>query len=171
MSGSTILRKPRLVRLFPAMLLVACADAPAPSVDDDALVGDTPAPELTFAPETGVHVDSMTRTESGILIQDVSTGNGATVEAGSTAVADYTLWLPDGTVIEQRPSEDGFGSAELVIGEATPTGLNEALLGMRVGGVRRIVLPPEYGFGLVGRPAAVPAGATLVYEVRLRAVR
>jgi FKBP-type peptidyl-prolyl cis-trans isomerase FkpA len=91
---------------------------------------------------------------------------------GTTVTVEYRGWLPDGTLFEKRPSDEGFGLSEFVVGEDAPVeGLDYGMRGMRVGGVRRIVVPPEHGYGLVGRPAGVPAGSVLVFEVRLVGVR
>lgn len=156
-------------RLAGVAALLACADARPPAADGTA--ADEPAAAVTFAPELDVDLDAMIHTDGGVYVRDLTVGTGATAVDGSTVVVDYRAWLPDGTLYEQRPDDQGFGSGEMMIGEITPNGLNDALAGMRAGGVRRIVLPPERGYGLVGRPANVPAGSTLVYEVRLRAVR
>ncbi|HSJ24245.1 MAG TPA: FKBP-type peptidyl-prolyl cis-trans isomerase [Longimicrobiales bacterium] len=127
---------------------------------------------VRFAPETGVELDAMTRTDEGIYIQDVREGRGAEAQIGSGVSVEYSAWLPDGTLFEQRPSADGFGLSEFVLGEDAPVaGLDVGIAGMRAGGIRRIVLPPEHGYGLVGRPAGVPTNAILVFEVRLLSVR
>lgn len=126
-------------------------------------------PETTaFAPDLQVDVGAMTRTEEGVFYHDVREGRGRAADDGSTVTAEYRAWLPDGTLFEQRPSDEGFGLSEFVLGESAPVdGLGYGMRGMRVGGVRRIVVPPEHGYGMVGRPAGVPAGAVLLFEVRL----
>ena len=130
----------------------------------------TETPEQ-FAPDLRVVLDSMTRTDSGIYIADVRAGTGAVAELGRSVVIEYRAWLPDGTLYEQRPSAEGFGAAELTLGEGDPIGLHHGIAGMKTGGTRRIVVPPDLGYGLVGRPANVPSGSPLLFEVRLRAVR
>lgn len=137
-------------------------------------VGETPEPPFTatvFAPVLGIALDSMTQTAAGIYIHDVRTGSGAIAEPGRTVVLEYSAWLPDGTLYEKRPNEEGFSAAELTLGDGEPRGLHEGVTGMRTGGTRRIVVPPDLGYGLVGRPAGVPARSPLIFEVRLRAVR
>jgi FKBP-type peptidyl-prolyl cis-trans isomerase len=141
-------------------------------------VADTPADavfdmrSVQFAPELGVSLEAMTRTDDGIYIADVRDGRGRAAETGNAITIEYRAWLPDGTLFEQRPSPEGFGLSEFVLGESAPVpGLNAGIGGMRTGGVRRIALPPEHGYGLVGRPAGVPAGSPLLFEVRLMAVR
>ena len=127
---------------------------------------------LTFAPELAVHLDSMTETVSGVYVQDLEVGRGATATAGKRVVVEYQAWLPNGTLFEERPNAEGWGPSEFLLGEGAPVpGLIYGIEGMRVGGVRRIVVPAEHGYGLVGRPAGVPPGSMLVFRVRLRGVQ
>jgi FKBP-type peptidyl-prolyl cis-trans isomerase FkpA len=158
------------------LLLVAggCSERPAeaPPSAVAAPDGTVDVRQVSFAPELGVDLDAMTRTDEGIHIQDIREGRGAQAEPGRLVSIEYSGWLPDGTLFEQRPSPDGFGLSEFVLGENPPVaGLNTAIAGMRTGGVRRIVLPPEHGYGLVGRPEGVPANAVLIFEVRLLGAR
>lgn len=130
-----------------------------------------PPAAVTFAPALGVDLAAMTRLDDGVYIHDVTNGSGAAVDSGSVVTVHYRAWLPDGRLFEERPSSDGFGASEFTIGENAPVpGLDSGLKGMRSGGVRRIVVPPELGYDLIGRPAGVPADATLVFEVTLRRV-
>jgi peptidylprolyl isomerase/FKBP-type peptidyl-prolyl cis-trans isomerase FkpA len=149
---------------------VACGERGAGDVPAGAPVAGGPIDvrSVRFDPGLGVDLDGMTRTGDGVYILDVRVGRGAEARIGSTVRIAYRAWLPDGTLFEQRPSPDGFGPSEFVLGETPPVdGLNSGIAGMRAGGVRRIVVPPEHGYGLVGRPAGVPAGSVLVFEVRL----
>jgi FKBP-type peptidyl-prolyl cis-trans isomerase FkpA len=123
---------------------------------------------IAYAPELGIQPDSMDATAEGILLQDVRTGRGPEAAPGMRVAVEYRGWLPDGTLFEERPSPDGFGASEFVVGENSPVaGFDGVLTGMRAGGVRRAILPPDQGYGLVGRPAGVPAGSVLVFEIRL----
>jgi FKBP-type peptidyl-prolyl cis-trans isomerase FkpA len=143
----------------------ATVDEPA-----DAGAGETPVDLTTiaYAPELDIRPDSMTATAEGILLQEVRTGRGPVAGPGTRVAVEYRGWLPDGTLFEERPSPDGFGASEFVVGDSPPVaGFDGILTGMRAGGVRRAVLPPDQGYGLVGRPAGVPAGAVLVFEIRL----
>jgi FKBP-type peptidyl-prolyl cis-trans isomerase FkpA len=174
-------REPRASRGIPMLLgvvlsglLTGCGggeDGP-PAAQPVAEDGPVDVRQVQFAPELNVRLEAMTRTDEGIYYQDVREGRGATAEAGRAVSVEYRGWLPDGTLFEERPSADGFGLSEFVLGENAPVdGLNHGMQGMRTGGVRRIVIPPEHGYGLVGRPAGVPLDSPLVFEVRLLAVR
>lgn len=123
---------------------------------------------VTFAPELGIDLDAMTRTSSGLYYQDMEEGTGATAAAGSNVSAYYRGWLPNGTLFEEtQPPEDPI-SFELGIGFVI-AGWDEGLVGMRAGGVRKLVIPPSLGFGnqAVG---PIPANSVLVFEVNLVAV-
>jgi FKBP-type peptidyl-prolyl cis-trans isomerase FkpA len=153
-----------------AMAMAACsADAgDRPAATETTGTAVDAAEPVVFAPELGIDSDALSPAGDGVLVQDVRPGRGRVAESGSTVVVEYRGYLPDGTLFEQRPSADGFGPSEFVLGEGAPVpGLSTGITGMRVDGVRRVVVPPEQGYGLVGRPAGVPAGATLVFEVRL----
>lgn len=172
--GRAILHMPLLVA---ALALNACGDAPpdTPPASTQPGAADNAVPDvrtMAFAPETGVQFDAMTEVEDGVWVQDVREGRGTAAEAGSAVSVEYSAWLPDGTLFEQRPSPDGFGLSEFVLCEDPPVdGLNAGMAGMRPGGIRRVVLAPERGYGLVGRPAGVPPNSALVFEVRLLSVR
>jgi FKBP-type peptidyl-prolyl cis-trans isomerase len=167
--------KPRLVLTLALLLSTACADGreeDRPTTNEAAAPEPAGVAETTFALELEVSLPDMQQTAEGVYYRNVREGSGRAAEPGTTVTAEYRGWLPDGTLFEQRPNEEGFGLSEFVLGEDAPVdGLDYGMRGMRVGGVRRIVVPPEHGYGLVGRPAGVPAGSALVFEVRLVGVR
>lgn len=105
-----------------------------------------------------------TTTDSGLVITDVKCGDGAELRSGDVAVAHYTGMLEDGTVFDSSvdgapvPFEIGTGS---VI-----EGWDEGIPGMRVGGERTLVIPPELAYGAEGY-GPIPGGATLTFEVAL----
>jgi len=151
--------------LFPMLLLLAaaCSDPAAP---DDRWAD--PA-QITYAPALGVDLAAMTRTITGLYLQDLTVGTGATAGVGDVVTVHYTGWLPDGTMFESTRDEPGepplqpFPLAEgLVI-----KGWDEGLLGMKVGGKRKLVIPPELAYGRGGRGRAVPPLATLIFDVEL----
>lgn len=114
----------------------------------------------TFAPSLGVHLDSMTRRVSGLYVQDLVTGTGAVVTRGRTAVVRYTGWLPDGKEIDSGEISVSVGSHQTI------PAWEEALLGMRVGGKRRIVTPPNLAYGSRGS-GDIPPNAVLVFEMQV----
>ena len=114
----------------------------------------------TFAPSLGVRLESMSRRPSGLYVQDLETGTGAVVTRGRTAVVRYTGWLPNGEEIDSGEISVAVGSRQTI------PAWEEALLGMRVGGKRRIVTPPNLAYGVQGA-GKIPPNAVLVFEMQV----
>jgi len=111
-----------------------------------------------------------TLTASGMSIQDVVVGTGAVAESGKTVSVHYTGWLMDGTKFDSSldrgyPSEFTLGTGRVI------KGLDEGVGGMKVGGKRILIIPPELGYGEGGAANVIPPDATLKYEVELLAVK
>jgi FKBP-type peptidyl-prolyl cis-trans isomerase len=91
------------------------------------------------------------------------------VGAGQTAQVHYTGWLVNG---EQFDSSIGGTPLEFPVGQAKVIeGWDEGVAGMKVGGKRRLVIPPELGYGAAGAAPVIPPGATLVFDVELVGIR
>jgi len=100
----------------------------------------------------------------GLKIWDVKEGSGDQVPAGSTVTIHYTGWLTTGGIFDssvQRGRTETFPLGNLV--KAWQIGIP----GMKPGGVRRLLVPPELGYGEKGSPPKIAGGATLVFEVKL----
>jgi peptidylprolyl isomerase len=104
-------------------------------------------------------------TASGLRYEDLVPGTGASAQNGQTVVVHYRGRLTSGTVFdESRPRGQPFkfklGAAQVI------KGWDEGVATMKVGGVRRLVVPPDLGYG--DRPQAkIPANSTLVFDVEL----
>jgi peptidylprolyl isomerase len=105
--------------------------------------------------------------ESGVTMRDlVVPERGDPVEHGDTVAIHYELWVQDGPLVES--SRDHGSAVRFDVGAAqVPRGLEEGVLGMRLFGRRRIIVPSELGYGAEGRPPLIPANATLVFDVEL----
>lgn len=100
-----------------------------------------------------------------LILLDDQEGHGPAAWPGQTVTVSVAAWRSDGRSLELPGT---VGERTLVLGEgAAIRGLEHALRGMRVGGCRRVEVPPALAFGTEGRAGAVPPGATLVLEIRL----
>ena len=108
-------------------------------------------------------------TASGLQYDDLRLGQGAVARFGSDVSVHYTGWLVDGRKFDSsRDRDEPFGFA---IGQGNViAGWEEGVAGMRVGGLRRLVIPPDLGYGAWGAGDVIPPDATLVFEVDLLAV-
>ncbi len=108
-------------------------------------------------------------TPSGLKYTDVKEGTGAQPRAGQTAVVHYTGWLLDGKKFDSSKDRGQPFSFPLGQGRVIK-GWDEGVATMKVGGKRRLVVPPELGYGPVPRPK-IPANSTLVFDVELLGVK
>jgi peptidylprolyl isomerase len=123
-----------------------------------------------FNAALGVDSAAMTKTPSGLRYQEVAAGQGQAAAAGRPVSVHYTGWLPNGEKFDSsRDRGEPFGFT-LGAGEVI-AGWDEGVAGMKVGGRRKLVIPPELAYGTAGSPPDIPPGATLVFDVELLAVR
>lgn len=102
----------------------------------------------------------------GLQAEDLVTGQGATAAAGQTAQVHYTGWLEDGTQFDS--SKDRGQPFSFTIGRGMViAGWDQGILGMQEGGVRKLTIPPELGYGSAGAGGVIPPNATLIFEVEL----
>src|SRR5262245_50746532 len=103
---------------------------------------------------------------------DLSVGAGAAAAAGNTATVSYTGWVYSTTAADNKGTRFDSGSFAFRLGTGgVIAGFDQGVTGMRVGGTRRIVIPPTLGYG--NNPPAgsgIPANATLIFEVTLLGV-
>jgi FKBP-type peptidyl-prolyl cis-trans isomerase len=123
-----------------------------------------------FSASLGVDTASMARTPSGLRHQDLAKGQGAEAREGSTATVHYTGWLPNGEKFDSSRDRNEPFSFKLGAGQVI-AGWDEGVAGMKVGGRRKLVIPPSLGYGTAGAPPDIPPGATLVFDVELLDVR
>ena len=106
---------------------------------------------------------------SGLKYADLKVGDGATPKLGQGVQVHYVGWLADGK--EFNNSYKLGRPAEFSLGPGLIPGWVEALQTMKVGGKRRIIVPPNLAYGAAGRPPVIPPNATLTFEIELLAVR
>ena len=130
--------------------------------------GSDEAPNGGSRAAGGFEIDSaaLTTTPSGLRYQDLATGSGAEASAGQTAVVHYTGWLTDGTKFDSSRDRGDPFSFPLGAGQVI-AGWDQGVAGMKVGGRRKLVIPPDLGYGPGGSPPVIPPNATLVFDVEL----
>jgi FKBP-type peptidyl-prolyl cis-trans isomerase len=102
---------------------------------------------------------------------DVITGTGATATQGRTIMVSYTGWLYDPTRPDSKGTQfetNASFSFPLAVGRVIP-GWDQGVVGMRVGGLRRLIIPPNLGYGSQANDK-IPANSTLVFDIMLLAV-
>jgi peptidylprolyl isomerase len=147
-------------RIRIAVLAVALA------VAGGAAFAATPAPGASPAARVGVKVT----TPSGLVYVDEVIGHGALPVKGQNVTVQYVGTLTDGKKFDA--SRDHGGPFSFVIGEGNViAGWDEGVATMRVGGTRKLIVPPQLGYGAAGAGGVIPPNATLVFEVELLAVK
>lgn len=119
--------------------------------------------EVEFAPSLGINLASMTRTSSGLYYEDIAMGSGDPAAAGNEVDVAYTGWLTDGTTFDSGAFSFVLGAGQVV------RGFDEGVTGMRVGGVRRIIIPPALGYGSQGS-GPVPPDSIMIFRIELRSI-
>jgi len=118
----------------------------------------------------------MTTTPSGLQYDDTVAGDGETAQAGRNVSVHYTGWLhepakPNGRGAKFDSSKDRGQPFRFALGAGQVIGgWDEGVQGMKVGGTRVLLIPPQLGYGARGAGGVIPPNATLVFEVELLAV-
>jgi len=113
-------------------------------------------------------------TPSGLQYIDLTVGNGEVAKAGDQVSVHYTGWLqnPDGSKGQKFDSSKDRGQPfQFALGQGQVIqGWDEGVEGMKVGGVRELIIPPSLGYGQRGAGGVIPPNATLIFEVELLGV-
>lgn len=110
-----------------------------------------------------------TTTSTGLIIEDIALGEGDAAASGQDVTVHYTGWLTDGKKFDSsKDRNDPFVFA--LGGRQVIAGWDEGVQGMKVGGVRKLTIPPQLGYGARGAGGVIPPNATLVFEVELLGV-
>ena len=113
---------------------------------------------------------------TSLQVADTKVGKGAAAESGKQVSVHYTGWLYDAKTPDHRgkkfdSSRDRGDPFSFKLGaRQVISGWDMGVAGMKVGGKRRLEIPPDLGYGADGVPPVIPASATLIFEVELLAV-
>ncbi len=127
------------------------------------------ASKTTASAAGGVTAGTITLSD-GLKYEDLKVGDGAVADNGSKVSVHYTGWLADGTKFDSsldrgQPFEFTLGNGNVI------RGWDEGVKGMKVGGKRKLTIPPDLGYGAAGAGGTIPPNATLTFEVELLGVQ
>jgi FKBP-type peptidyl-prolyl cis-trans isomerase len=114
-------------------------------------------------------VSDTVKTASGLQYKDIKVGDGAAAKSGDSVSVHYTGWLTDGTKFDSSVDRGQPFTFQLGAGGVIK-GWDEGVVGMKVGGTRILIIPPELGYGAQAN-GPIPANSTLIFEVVLLSVQ
>ena len=149
----------RLLTVSMLLLVAACDGPPTPE----------PTPEEDIPKPQVVADEDYVVTESGMKVYDITVGDGDLASTGDQVAVHYHVWLTDGQFIDssylrEAPFEFTLGTGFVI------AGWDEGIPGMRVGGTRQLVIPPDLAYGDQGR-GNIPPNATLIFQCQLVSVQ
>jgi peptidylprolyl isomerase len=107
----------------------------------------------------------------GLKYKDLVVGTGPSPQSGQTITVSYVGKLSDGQVFDASANH-GDGTYSFAIGQGLVIkGWDEGVMGMKVGGKRELIIPPDLGYGPDGSPPVIPPDATLTFTIELLKVQ
>jgi len=129
-----------------------------------------PAPQAGAAPKKAPSAPKTVTTASGLKYVDLELGTGAMPKTGQHVIVHYTGWLTNGKKFDSSLDRNESYSFVLGAGKVIK-GWDEGVASMRVGGNRKLTIPPSLAYGAKGMPGVIPPNATLIFEVQLLRIR
>ncbi len=119
---------------------------------------------------TKIADSAYTITPSGLKYADIKVGSGKEAISGDSVTLHYSGWLEtgkrfDSSVLRNKPLSFKLGSGTVI------PGWEEGVTGMKVGGIRQLVIPPDLAYGEYGAAGVIPPNATLIFDVQLLKVK
>jgi FKBP-type peptidyl-prolyl cis-trans isomerase FkpA len=135
-----------------------------------ALGGFLLAPAITSTVLAGGQKGKIVTTQSGLKYEDTKEGSGAEAAKGDTVDVHYTGWLKDGKKFDSSKDRGKPFSFTLGAGQVIK-GWDEGVQGMKIGGVRKLIIPPDLAYGQRGAGGVIPPNAELTFEVELLKIK
>jgi FKBP-type peptidyl-prolyl cis-trans isomerase len=124
-----------------------------------------------FVFQTVSRTEQRSSVSSGEMkIEDLQVGNGSEVKTGDTISINYRGTLINGTEFDSSYKRNQPFETQIGVGKVIK-GWDQGVIGMKVGGKRRLTIPPSLGYGEQGFPPAIPPNSVLVFEVELVGIR
>ena len=140
---------------------------PVPTPTQPPLLIQTPQPQIVG--QTSSQSGNMVTMANGLKIQDEVIGQGQEVKSGNTVTVHYLGTLENGTKFDSSYDRSQPFSTQIGVGTVIK-GWDEGIVGMKVGGKRKLIIPAELGYGAQAA-GSIPPNSTLIFEVELLAVK
>lgn len=153
-----VVRVVTVALVFSSLIMFACTKS------------EPVAPAGTVAQDAAAPASAMKKTASGLQYEDLVAGSGNSPSPGKQVTVHYTGWLTNGTKFDSSLDKNQPFTFTIGKGEVVP-GWDEGVMSMKLGGKRKLIIPPELGYGTSGSGRVIPPNATLVFEVILMDIR
>lgn len=136
-----------------------------PTPTNGIIQNSVPSPTVT-----PINMNDFRTTQDGLKINDEVVGNGKEVKSGDTVTVNYAGYLENGTKFDSSFDRNTPFTTQIGVGQVIK-GWDEGIVGMKVGGKRKLIIPSQLGYGAQGAGASIPPNSTLIFEVELLDVK